>query len=74
MNKTILQKIQNVLTSITISRDSSENPVDQNAIFSWHKRATGGSSFYDLEKKGFGQEIETDGGKKLPIFININPK
>ncbi|WP_139259433.1 hypothetical protein [Flavobacterium xanthum] len=45
------------------SRDSSKNPLDHNAIFSWQKRATAGSSFYDVEKKSFDQEIATDGGK-----------
>jgi len=43
-----------VAPKIFPSRDSRENPLDQNPIFSWHKRATAGSSFYDLEKKGCG--------------------
>lgn len=41
------------------SRGRSENPRDQNTIFSWQKRATAGSSFYDLEKKCFDDEIVT---------------
>jgi hypothetical protein len=43
-----------VSLKILPSRDSSENPLDHNAIFSWQKRATAGSSFYDVEKKGCG--------------------
>ncbi|MBG6060978.1 hypothetical protein IWX83_000752 [Flavobacterium sp. CG_9.1] len=52
-----------VLLKIFPSPDSSENPLDQSAIFSWQKRATAGSSFYDVEKKRFDQEIATDGWK-----------
>ena len=31
--------------------DGSENPTGLNAIFSCHKRATNGSSFYGIRKK-----------------------
>ena len=42
------------------SRDSNGNPAGSGAIFSWPKRATNGSSFYDIGKKAPQRGIEVD--------------
>jgi len=42
-----------LFATLSFSPDGSEKPGDKKITFSWQKRATKGSSFYDLEKYFF---------------------
>jgi hypothetical protein len=48
------------------SPDCSGKPTAKNNYFSWQKRATGRSSFCDLEKQSFLRGLVTKSGTRAP--------
>jgi hypothetical protein len=48
------------------SPECSEKPTAKNNLFSWRKRTTNGSSFFDIENDCFGEDLQRNAGLATP--------